>query len=67
MSSQIDVDGETTFHDSVSGKQLFFVPRGRSIQDFISESKSHGWPSFRDEEVTVYNSCTDVLLIGVVL
>lgn len=42
---------EITFYDSVTGKPLFVAPRGRSWNSFISESKKHGWPSFRDEEV----------------
>ena len=37
--------------DSVTGKPLFIAPRGRSLDDFIRESRAHGWPSFRDEEV----------------
>ena len=41
----------TTYYDSVTGKPLFIAPKGRSIDDFIKESKAHGWPSFRDEEV----------------
>lgn len=40
-----------TFYDSVSGKSLFKAPVGRSVDEFINESKVHGWPSFRDEEV----------------
>ncbi|KAL7530671.1 hypothetical protein ACHAXR_006817 [Thalassiosira sp. AJA248-18] len=40
-----------TFYDSVSGSPLFKAPVNRSVDDFISESKVHGWPSFRDEEV----------------
>ncbi|KAK1747452.1 hypothetical protein QTG54_001415 [Skeletonema marinoi] len=43
--------GPVTFYDSVSGKPLFVAPKGRSVDDFIEESKVHGWPSFRDEEV----------------
>jgi hypothetical protein len=39
------------FYDSVTGKLLFRAPIGRSMQDFIKESASHGWPSFRDDEV----------------
>jgi hypothetical protein len=39
------------FYDSVTGKLLFRAPIGRSMNDFIKESASHGWPSFRDEEV----------------
>jgi len=44
-------DTPITFLDSVSGKPLFRAPIGRSWDDFIKESKSHGWPSFRDDEV----------------
>lgn len=43
--------GPVTFYDSVSGKPLFKAPVGRSVDEFIYESKVHGWPSFRDEEV----------------
>jgi hypothetical protein len=39
------------FYDSVTGKLLFSAPVGRSLEDFLKESQSHGWPSFRDEEV----------------
>lgn len=42
---------EITFHDSVTGKPLFYSPRGRSWQQFVRESQGHGWPSFRDNEV----------------
>lgn len=42
--------GEITFYDSNTGKPLFVAPRGRSWEDFVKESKAHGWPSFRDEE-----------------
>lgn len=44
-------NGEITFYDSNSGKPLFYAPRGRTFDEFVSESKRHGWPSFRDEEV----------------
>ena len=44
-----------TFYDSVSGKPLFQAPIGRSVDDFIAESKVHGWPSFRDDEVVWEN------------
>eukprot|EP00543_Licmophora_paradoxa_P010095 CAMPEP_0202473876 /NCGR_PEP_ID=MMETSP1360-20130828/92081_1 /ASSEMBLY_ACC=CAM_ASM_000848 /TAXON_ID=515479 /ORGANISM="Licmophora paradoxa, Strain CCMP2313" /LENGTH=203 /DNA_ID=CAMNT_0049100959 /DNA_START=54 /DNA_END=665 /DNA_ORIENTATION=- len=37
------------FFDSVTGELLFTAPIGRSMKDFIVESQSHGWPSFRDE------------------
>lgn len=45
------VNGEITFYDSNTGKPLFIAPRGRSFEEFVAESKSHGWPSFRDNEV----------------
>jgi len=44
-------DGEVTFYDSNTGRPLFYAPRGRTWKDFVIESKQHGWPSFRDEEV----------------
>ncbi len=44
-------NGPVTFYDSNTGKPLFVAPIGRSVDDFIEESKYHGWPSFRDQEV----------------
>lgn len=44
-------NGPVTFYDSNTGKPLFVAPIGRSVDDFISESQVHGWPSFRDSEV----------------
>lgn len=44
-------DKEITYYDSVTGKPLFIAPRGRTTAQFVAESKQHGWPSFRDEEV----------------
>ncbi|KAL3781105.1 hypothetical protein ACHAW5_005012 [Stephanodiscus triporus] len=43
--------GEMTFYDSNTGKPLFYAPRGRTMDEFLRESRNHGWPSFRDEEV----------------
>ena len=43
--------GDVTFYDSNTGKPLFHAPKGRSWQSFVRESRAHGWPSFRDEEV----------------
>ena len=43
--------GPVTFYDSVSGQPLFVAPKSRSVDEFIAESKVHGWPSFRDDEV----------------
>lgn len=52
---EVDQEKETTYYDSVTGKPLFIAPRGRSFEEFVKESKSHGWPSFRDEEVVWEN------------
>jgi len=41
----------TIFYDSVTGKPLFIAPMDRTYEEFIAESKAHGWPSFRDAEV----------------
>ena len=39
------------FYDSVTGKLLFTAPVGRTMEEFVKESRKHGWPSFRDQEV----------------
>jgi hypothetical protein len=39
------------FYDSNTGKLLFTAPQERSMEDFLKESRAHGWPSFRDAEV----------------
>ena len=49
--TDVNKAGETTFYDSVTGRPLFIAPRGRTFAEFERESRSHGWPSFRDEEV----------------
>jgi len=41
----------TTYYDSNTGKPLFKAPINRTMNEFVNESKSHGWPSFRDAEV----------------
>jgi|TARA_B100000085_G_scaffold244118_1_gene236436 peptide methionine sulfoxide reductase MsrB len=53
--NEVDRTKETTFYDSVTGKPLFIAPRGRTFGEFEEESKAHGWPSFRDEEVVWEN------------
>jgi len=40
-----------TYYDSVTGKPVFVAPRGRTWAEFLEESRDHGWPSFRDQEV----------------
>lgn len=44
-------DTPTEYYDSVTGKLLFTAPIGRTFAAFLKESKKHGWPSFRDQEV----------------
>jgi hypothetical protein len=39
------------FYDSNTGEKLYTAPLGRSWKEFLDESKKHGWPSFRDNEV----------------
>eukprot|EP00929_Paragymnodinium_shiwhaense_P047616 TRINITY_DN24142_c0_g1_i1.p1 TRINITY_DN24142_c0_g1~~TRINITY_DN24142_c0_g1_i1.p1 ORF type:complete len:615 (+),score=112.35 TRINITY_DN24142_c0_g1_i1:105-1949(+) len=40
------------FFDSNDSLPIFKVPgKGRSLADFLEESKKYGWPSFRDSEV----------------
>ena len=50
--NEIPKNGDpTTYYDSNSGTPLFQAPGSRSFVDFLQESKAHGWPSFRDDEV----------------
>ena len=44
-------EGPIEFYDSNTGELLFKAPIGRSWEQFVRESRVHGWPSFRDEEV----------------
>ena len=48
----------TVFYDSVTGLPLFVAPVGRSVEAFLAESRAHGWPSFRDQEVCWENMRT---------
>jgi peptide methionine sulfoxide reductase MsrB len=43
--------GTIDFYDSNTGKLLFTAPKGRTMEQFLVESRAHGWPSFRDQEV----------------
>jgi len=55
LTEECGKDREITFYDSNSGKPLFVAPRGRTLDQFLMESRAHGWPSFRDEEVVWEN------------
>jgi len=48
---RMDHTGITTFYDSVCGVPLFQAPIGRSFEEFEEDTREHGWPSFREEEV----------------
>lgn len=50
--TNISEDNPIIFYDSNTGKEVFRTPIGRTWDDFIYESEHHGWPSFRDQEVT---------------
>ncbi|CAB9504051.1 expressed unknown protein [Seminavis robusta] len=43
------------FYDSNTGKPIFRAPIGRTWEDFVAESRKHGWPSFRNQEVVWEN------------
>lgn len=43
------------YFDASSGRMLFSAPVGRSVEKLLEESRAHGWPSFRDEEVNWQN------------
>lgn len=62
---QVDKVGETNYYDSVTGKLLYTAPRGRTFEEFKAESKSHGWPSFRDSEVEQLPNLTNLFCICV--
>ena len=52
---ELEENKEVKFYDSNTGKLLFMAPKGRTWDDFVRESKAHGWPSFRDAEVNWEN------------
>lgn len=50
---EVDRENPTKYYDAVTGNHLFTAPVGRTMEEYLVESGSHGWPSFRDEEVNV--------------
>uniref|UniRef100_A0A7S2R6D3 Uncharacterized protein n=1 Tax=Eucampia antarctica TaxID=49252 RepID=A0A7S2R6D3_9STRA len=48
---QVSKTEPTKYYDSVTGAHLYTAPIGRTMEAYVKESLSHGWPSFRDEEV----------------
>ena len=53
--SQVESMEQVTYYDSVTGKPLFIAPVGRTMAEFLDESREHGWPSFREEEAVWEN------------
>ena len=51
LKDESEASGEISFYDSNTGNELFTAPKGRSFEQFVKESRVHGWPSFRDDEV----------------
>ena len=51
LKEESEASGEISFYDSNTGNELFTAPKGRSFEQFVKESRVHGWPSFRDDEV----------------
>ncbi len=47
----VDRTKATTYYDSVQGKPVFIGPKSRTFEEFEEESRDHGWPSFRVDEV----------------
>lgn len=41
--SEVKDKGPVEYYDSVSGKLLFTAPKGRSFDEFLKESRAHGW------------------------
>merc|ERR1711998_612658 len=39
-------ESPVVFYDSVTGLPLYVAPVGRSVEDFLKESRAHGWRSF---------------------
>ena len=60
--SEVNPNEVTTYYDSVTGLPLFRAPIGRTFDEFLEESKGHGWPSFRDEEV-IHDAYSYILYI----
>ena len=52
---KVNSSGVTIFYDVVCGIPLFQAPIDRSFEEWESETKSHGWPSFRTQEMITGN------------
>ena len=43
LQEESEASGEIEFYDSNTGKLLFTGPKGRSWDEFVIESRQHGW------------------------
>jgi len=55
LKGKVEEGEKEVFYDSSTGKLLFTAPIDRSWEDWIQETRDHGWPSFRDNEVNWEN------------
>jgi hypothetical protein len=55
IAKESDSNATIKFYDASCGKLLYEAPIGRSMTEFIKESKEHGWPSFRKAEIVQSN------------
>jgi len=53
--AKVNRSGLTTFYDSVCGLPLFRAPMGRTFDEWQTETRGHGWPSFRRAELVPGN------------
>jgi len=58
--AQLDSSGVTTFYDSASQLPLFRAPVGRTFAAFRADTRTHGWPSFRGDEIVTKNVLTNL-------
>jgi hypothetical protein len=55
------------FYDSNTGKLLFVAPQNRTLEEFLVESRAHGWPSFRGKFVTLVRADGSDFLRGILI
>ena len=56
LKKSINGQKETTYYDSRHWEAIVRGTESRTFEEFESESRAHGWPSFRDEEVVWDNA-----------
>lgn len=53
--AKLDRSGVNSFYDVSCGVEVFRAPVGRSFKEFQEDTKEHGWPSFRGDEIIQEN------------